>query len=427
MGLVINTNRLSLDAQAALRMNNRDLEVTAKRLSTGKRVNTAGDDAAGMTIAQRITSDVRAYRKTIQNQMDGISLIQVTEGQLQAMQDDLQRIRELMIQAANGTNGADERNALQREINERVKNIEDISNTTRFNSVLMLKGPSTDRTNQTDRTIQSGITFSEITNLQFGPAYVDDSTVATPIFVPERGINIDVNYSYTPLTATQDSAAAEVTAGTASFDYVTKVIGEIQAEMTAQIGGPTATTINTWLGTFLDTFANQAVPMSTLLNDAYRSYQSLGGTTSAGAPANGVVTQKAFDIIKYFIHDGGQLVENADSNGFTLSRLRVPGSTINSYANTAYDHGNLDDITRMIDNISRMRSHLGAIQGSMESKINAQDIAVVNLEASRSRIIDADMALESSSLVKQQILQRSGVAMLSQANAQPQQLLDLLP
>jgi flagellin len=427
MGLVINTNRLSLDAQAALRTNNRELEVISKRLSTGKRVNNAGDDAAGMTIAQRITSDVRAYRKTIQNQMDGISLIQVTEGQLQAMQDDLQRIRELMIQAANGTNGADERNALQREINERVKNVEDLSNTTRFNSVGLIKGPSTDRTNQTDRTIQSGITFSETTNLQFGPAYIDNTVVATPVLISERGINIDANYSYTPLTATQDSAAAEVLAGTASFDYVTKVIGDIQGEISSQIGGGTATTINTWLGTFLNTFANQAVNMQTLFDDAYKSYQSLGGTVSAGAPANGVVTQKALDIIKYFLHDGGQLVENASTPGFTLSRLRVAGATINSYANTAQSHGNLDDITRMIDNLSRMRSHLGALQGSMESKIGSQDTSIVNLEASRSRIIDADMALESSSLVKQQILQRSGVAMLSQANAQPQQLLDLLP
>jgi flagellin len=427
MGLVINTNRLSLDAQAALRTNNRELEVTSKRLSSGKRVNTAGDDAAGMTIAQRITSDVRAYRKTIQNQMDGISLIQVTEGQLQSMQDDLQRVRELMIQAANGTNGVDERNALQREINERVKNVEDISNTTRFNSVGLLKGPSTDRTNQTDRTIQSGITFSETTNLQFGPAYLDTTVVATPVLIPERGINIDANYSYTPLTATQDSAAAEVLAGTASFDYVTKVIGEIQAEISSEIGGGTATTINTWLGTFLNTFANQAVTMQTLFDDAYKSYRSLGGTTSAGAPANGVVNQKALDIIKYFLHDGGQLVENSSTPGFTLSRLRVTGATINSYANTAQAHGNLDDITKMIDNLSRMRSHLGALQGSMESKIDSQDTSIVNLEASQSRIIDADMALESSSLVKQQILQRSGVAMLSQANAQPQQLLDLLP
>jgi flagellin len=425
MGLVINTNRLSLDAQAALRTNNRDLEVTAKRLSTGKRVNNAGDDAAGMTISQRITSDVRAYRKTIQNQMDGISLIQVTEGQLQAMQDDLQRIRELMIQAANGTNGADERNALQREINERVKNVEDISNTTRFNSVTMLKGASTDRTNQTDRTIQSGITFSEVTNLQFGPAYIDKTVVATPVFFSERGINIDANYSYIPLTATQDSAAAEVAAGTASFDYVTKVIGDIRSELTAQ--GASNAALDNWLATFLDTGTNQANTMDELLLDAYDSNRAVAGSRTVTPPAASLVTNKALDIIKYFLHDGGQLVENSNTPGFTLSRLRVTGATINSYANTSQSHGNLDDITKMIDNISRMRSHLGAIQGSMESKINSQDISVVNLEASKSRIIDADMALESSSLVKQQILQRSGVAMLSQANAQPQQLLDLLP
>jgi flagellin len=425
MGLVINTNRLSLDAQAALRTNNRELEVTARRLSTGKRVNTAGDDAAGMTIAQRITSDVRAYRKTIQNQMDGISLIQVTEGQLQAMQDDLQRVRELMIQAANGTNGADERNALQREINERVKNVEDISNTTRFNSVGLLKGPSTDRTNQTDRSIQSGITFSETTNLQFGPAYIDNTVVATPVFISERGINIDANYSYTPLTATQDSAAAEVLAKTASFDYVTKVIGDIRGELTAQ--GANSAALDTWLATFLDTGTNQANTMDELLLDAYDSNRAVAGTRTVTPPAASLVGNKALSIIKYFLHDGGQIVENASTPGFTLSRLRVAGATINSYANTAQAHGNLDDITRMIDNLSRMRSHLGAIQGSMESKIDSQDTSVVNLEASRSRIVDADMALESSSLVKQQILQKSGIAMLSQANAQPQQLLDLLP
>jgi flagellin len=425
MGLVINTNRLSLDAQAALRMNNRDLEVTAKRLSTGKRVNSAGDDAAGMTIAQRITSDVRAYRKTIQNQMDGISLIQVTEGQLQGMQDDLQRVRELMIQAANGTNGVDERNALQREINERVKNIEDISNTARFNSVGLLRGPSTDRTNQTDRSIQSGITFSETTKLQFGPAYIDNTAVATPVFVSERGINVDANYSYTPLTATQDSAALEVTAGTASFDYVTKVIGDIRGELTAQ--GANSVGLDAWLATFLDTGTNQANTMDELLRDAYDSNRAVAGSRTVTPPAASLVSNKALDIIKYFLHDGGQLVENASTPGFTLSQLRVAGASINSYANTAQTHGNLDDITKMIDNLSRMRSHLGALQGSMESKIDSQDTSVVNLEASRSRIIDADMAMESSSLAKQQILQRSGVAMLTQANAQPQQLLDLLP
>jgi flagellin len=425
MGLVINTNRLSLDAQAALRTNNRDLEIISKRLSTGKRVNNAGDDAAGMTIAQRITSDVRAYRKTIQNQMDGISLIQVTEGQLQAMQDDLQRVRELMIQAANGTNGADERNALQREINERVKNVEDISNTARFNSVGLLKGPSTDRTNQTDRSIQSGITFSETTNLQFGPAYIDNTVVATPVFISERGINIDAKYSYTPLTATQDSAALEVIAGTASFDYVTKVIGDIRGELTAR--GANSAPLDTWLATFLDTGTNQANTMDELLLDAYDSNRAVAGTRTVTPPAASLVGNKALSIIKYFLHDGGQIVENASTPGFTLSRLRVAGATINSYANTAQAHGNLDDITRMIDNLSRMRSHLGALQGSMESKIDSQDTSVVNLEASRSRIVDADMALESSSLVKKQILQKSGVAMLSQANAQPQQLLDLLP
>ncbi|MFM7458275.1 MAG: flagellin, partial [bacterium] len=229
----------------------------------------------------------------------------------------------------------------------------------------------------------------------------------------------------TPLTATQDSAAAEVLAGTASFDYVTKVIGDIRTELTAQ--GASSVALDGWLATFLNAGTNEANTMDELLRDAYDSNRAVAGSRTVTAPAASVVTNKALEIIKYFLHDGGQLVENASTPGFTLSRLRVTGATINSYANTAQAHGNLDDITKMIDNLSRMRSHLGAIQGSMESKIGSQDTSIVNLEASQSRIIDADMALESSSLAKQQILQRSGVAMLSQANAQPERLLDLLP
>ncbi|MCH2228088.1 MAG: hypothetical protein MK033_09960 [Candidatus Caenarcaniphilales bacterium] len=434
MGLVINTNRLSLDAQSALRANNRELEITTSRLSTGKRVITAGDDAAGMTIAQRITSDVKAYRKTIQNQMDGISLIQVAEGQIQSMQDDLQRIRELMIQGANGTNGSDERDALQREINERVKNVEDIAANTRFNSVLLLRGSLNDKTDQIDRIIQSGITFNEVTTMQFGPAFmIDEGTVVynTNNLVAGRGINVDSQYSYVPLTATANSAEAEVTAGTSGFNYVDKAINDIVDELP----NPATAGLVAWLEDFREGGGYDAATMESLLTDAYSMRYSgplvnTGGVAAPGAPtpaAAGTITAEEWRAIKYFLHDGGQLVENSSTPGFTLERLRIQGATIDSYGATNYDHGNLDDITRMIDNLSRMRSHLGALQGSMEAKVNAQDIAVVNLEASKSRIIDADMALESSNIAKQQILQQSGIAMLAQANAQPEQLLNLLP
>ncbi|NQY79689.1 MAG: hypothetical protein HRT47_05190 [Candidatus Caenarcaniphilales bacterium] len=437
MGLVINTNRLSLDAQAALRTNNRELEITTRRLSTGKRVITAGDDAAGMTIAQRITSDVKAYRKTMQNQMDGISLIQVAEGQVQSMQDDLQRIRELMIQGANGTNGVDERNALQREINERVKNVGDIAANTRFNSVLLLRGSVGNKTDQVDRTIQSGITFSEVTTMQFGPAHINGEGAAGFTFTPERGINVDVNFRSIALTSTAAQADLDVanTAFNLSFNYVDEQIEDMIDEMTAQGVGANAA-LEAWLRAFQTaagpgTGQYAAVNMQSLLTDLHNVEYGIAAAANnapVAAPAAGDITPAQLEIINYFLHEGGQLVEGSSTPGFMIERLRIPGATITAPDNiTNADHGNLDDITRMIDNLSRMRSHLGALQGSMEAKINAQDIAVVNLEASKSRIIDADMALESSNIAKQQILQQSGIAMLAQANAQPEQLLNLLP
>lgn len=431
MGLVINTNRLSLDAQAALRSNSRELEITTRRLSTGKRVITAGDDAAGMTIAQRITSDVKAYRKTMQNQMDGISLIQVAEGQIQSMQDDLQRIRELMIQGANGTNGVDERNALQREINERVKNVGDIALNTRFNSVLLLRGSVGNKTDQVDRTIQSGITFSEVTTMQFGPAHINGEGAAGFTFIPERGINIDINYRSIDLSKSANDATADVadTQYNLNYNYVDETIDAINAELTAQ--GLASTDLTTWLNDFKETGGYAAQSMQSLLTDLHNIQYGLGAAvnnSSATPPVIGDIGLDRLNIINYFLHEGGQLVEGSSTPGFMLNRLRIPGATITAPDRTSTaDHGNLDDITRMIDNLSRMRSHLGALQGSMEAKINAQDIAVVNLEASKSRIIDADMALESSNIAKQQILQQSGIAMLAQANAQPEQLLNLLP
>lgn len=313
MALVVNTNTQSIFAQRALRMNTMGLERNIEHLSTGYRINRAADDAAGLSIANKLTTTIRGLDKAKQNAADGISLIQTSEGGLQVIQDNLQRIRELVVQGVNGTNGTNEKDALQREINERVKVINDISGSTKFNGISLLSG---NNSSNADLVLQTGADASQTTTLSLRSEYAANT-----------GIDIDI------------SEVAD------------------------------------------------------------------GGTT-----------------------DYGHLIEGA-TTGFALDRLQISGASVDSlnYAtHTTNVAASVADIDTLIDNISRMRSYLGATQNALESKTDYMDIAKENAEASRSRIQDVDVAQESSILVKNQILQQTAAAMLSQANSTPQIALQLI-
>lgn len=313
MALVVNTNTQSIFAQRALRNNTRGLEMNIEHLSTGYRINRAADDAAGLSISNKLTTTIRGLEKAKQNSADGISLIQTAEGGLQVIQENLQRIRELVVQGVNGTNGTNEKDALQREINERIKVINDISSSTKFNGLTLLSG--------------------------------------------------------------NDTSAASVSLQTGSDSGQTTTIS-FRSEQSANVG--------------IDIDVAEVVD---------------GGTT-----------------------DYGHLIEGA-TTGFALDRLQIAGASVDSYGygtHTSNVAASVGDIDTLIDNISRMRSYLGATQNALESKIEYMDIALENAQASRSRIQDVDVARESSILVKNQILQQTAAAMLSQANTTPQIALSLI-
>jgi flagellin len=320
--LVVNTNTQSIFAQRALRNNTIGLQRNIERLSTGFRINRAADDAAGLSIANKLTTSIRGLEKAKQNSGDGISLIQTAEGGLSIIQDNLQRIRELVIQGLNGTNGVNEKDALQREINERVKVIDDIASSTKFNGISLLKG------NTSNVVLQTGSNNGETTTLVMIPG---GSTTAT---------------------------AAATTASTGVDISIALEVNTTTADTTAD-------------------------------------------TTR------------------------GRITEGISTNGFAVNKIQLTGATVNSL-NGVNVAATVADIDRMIDNISRMRSYLGANQNALESKIEYMDIAMENASASRSRIQDVDIALESSALVKNQILQQTASTMLSQANQTPQIALQLL-
>ncbi len=298
MPIIVNTNTSSLFAQRALGHNAMQMQKSIEKLSTGLRINRAGDDAAGLSISEGLTSDINGLQKAKQNAGDGISLVQTAEGALSIVQDNMQRIRELVVQASNGTNSSDEKDAIQREINERITTIDDIAKSTKFNGVDILK-------NATTKTLQTGANNGETTSI-----VLTGATAA--------GINIDI------------------------------------------------------------------------------------ATTS-----------------------GGSIGESAS---FTLNALHV-GGTVNAQdgSTSTTTSSALTGVDSMIDNISRMRSYLGAVQNSLESKTQYLDVAVENASSSRSRIRDTDVASESSNLLKHQILQQAAATMLTQANATPQLALNLLP
>ncbi len=289
-----------------------NLERNIEHLSTGYRINRAADDAAGLSIANKLTTQVKGLEKAMQNASDGISLIQTAEGGLGIIQENLQRIRELVIQGVNGTNGTSEKDALQREINERVKIIDDIAQATKFNGISLLYSHSA---SSSDITLQTGYANGETTTIALRSGQTTN-----------QGIDIDI----------------------------TEVVGSSD--------------------------------------------------------------------------DQGHLIEGASAN-FALDRIQINGASVNSYSyatNTTNVAASVADVDTMIDNISRMRSYLGAMQNSLESKIDYLDTAKENAMASRSRIQDVDVAKESSILAKNQILQQTASTMLAQANAQPQIALQLI-
>lgn len=306
MGLAVNTNIQSLFAQRALSRNTGDLQRSMERLSTGFRINRASDDAAGLSISEKMTSQIRGLQKAAQNSSDGISLLQTAEGALGVIQDNLQRIRELMVQGANGTNGPNEIDALQREINTRTTTVNDIATATNFNGQALLKGAA-------NVTLQTGSENGQTTSILLAPGSGNAN----------QGISIDIAFK-------------------------------------------------------------------------------------GGSPAQ-----------------EGQLSEGAT---IALNNLRLNNTTVKAVDGvSATGTGTVSDIDVMIVNLSRMRSYLGAMQNSLESKIEYLNVAKENLSASRSRIKDVDIASESSELIKNQILQKSAATMLAQANTSPQIALDLLP
>jgi flagellin len=371
MASVINTNISSLNAQRNLTTSQGELATSLQRLSSGLRINSAKDDAAGLAISERMTTQIRGSNQAVRNANDGVSLAQVAEGALGSLGDSLQRIRELAIQSANATNSASDRAALHVEAQQLKDEIQRVASSTSFNGVNLLDGTFTNQQFQVGANANETISVSGIVNAQ-------TTTLGDSITAQVTG-----------------TVAAVGAFGVVTINGTTITPGAVGADTTEQ-AALYAEDINAFSAT-TGVFATSSGDQLSLVSTADIVIAGAGAIAADGLTA--ATTTIA-----------------ASTGGIA----GVDISTV-SGANAAIvfmDAG--------LTEVNTARANLGAIQSRFESVVANLTINSENLSAARSRIRDADFAAETANLTRAQILQQAGTAMLAQANSAPQNVLSLL-
>ena len=386
MPQVINTNVMSLNAQRNLSTSGGALATALQRLSSGLRINSAKDDAAGLAIAERFTTQIRGLNQAARNANDGISLAQTGEGALAEITNNLQRIRELAVQSANSTNSASDREALNQEVEQRLAEIERVASQTSFNGQKILDG-------------------------SFGTAAF------------QVGANAGETISIGLNTSMKKDAIGQVAVATGTVD-VTDPDGDPLTDDFVSADAPLAIVDDDFTIAVGDGDAVQ-------LTGDYESVQDLVDAINskvAGASAwidsdNHVVIASSEDLTIATANDAATLLAG-------VATTTVAADTSFLTAISVASAGDANDAIVRVDaaltSVSSLRSTLGAIQNRFESTITNLTTAAENLTASRSRIQDADFAQETAALTRAQILQQAGTAILAQANAVPQNVLSLL-
>ncbi|MHB1353500.1 MAG: flagellin N-terminal helical domain-containing protein [Thiobacillus sp.] len=416
MAAVINTNIASLNTQRNLNVSQSSLNTSIQRLSSGLRVNSAKDDAAGLAISERMTGQIRGLNVAARNANDGISLAQTAEGALGKVGDMLQRVRELAVQSANATNSTADRRALNEETAQLLQEIDRVATTTSFNGLKLLDGSFTNASFQVGANQGETIDVTGIANAQISAL------------------------------GTWQNAGTSATAATKAMGALTNSAG----------GDGTST--NT--GTFTDGTNSLTVTVT----GAVTATSMANAYVTAGFAADGTGTVNGYSLnlgsattIEGAITAGSLTVTRADGSNFTYAETTggtayttaggfdtapttattdgvaavAAGTAMTGFA--ALDISSVEGANNAIlamdaaiNAVNSARGTLGAVQSRFENAIGNIQVTAENLQGARSRIIDADFAAETANLTRGQILQQAGTAMLAQANSLPNNVLSLL-
>lgn len=377
---VINTNIMSLNAQRNLGASQDMLATSMQRLSTGLRINSAKDDAAGLAISERFTAQIRGLDQAARNANDGISLAQTAEGALEEVTNNLQRIRELAVQSSNASNNNTDRAALQTEVSQLLSEINRVADTTTFNGVNVLDGSFSGAAFQVGANAGETITVSSI---------VDSNTAA--------------------LGSVSQASASVAASGLTGF--ATAIAA----------GGVTVNGVDIGAIAGASSAAERAGQLVDAINEV--SSQTNVGASYDSATGQLTLTGSQNIVIAGTANDATEAGWANATVATTTTSTGIDTLDISSYAGAQLG---IQLVDSSLDTINTARASLGAIQSRFESVVASVQVQSENLSASRSRIQDADFAKETAALTRGQILQQAGTAMLSQANSAPQSVLSLL-
>ena len=411
MAATINTNIASINAQRNLTFSGQSLNTTMQRLSSGLRVNSAKDDAAGLAISERMNTQVKGLTVASRNASDGISLAQTTEGALGKIGDMLQRMRELAVQAGNATNSKGDREALQLEVKQLADEVDRVAKQTNFNGQKVLDGSF------------AGAVF------QVGANSGDNITLGALVDTRAEKIS-SISYASSAQTSID-------TAGTASIASYMDAISAGSLTVTLTPGGttnlpalPAASSPQERLGQVIEAINNKSADTGVVAyltkqegSEMYTVEIMSGKTDTNGDPVQ--VTFAGFSASATGILNATGTIggSTAGTAGAEIDARGINDIDVGTQAGAWIG---LKKIDSAIDQVNSARATLGAIQTRFETAVNNIDIQVENLAAARGRIIDADFAVETANLSRTQILQQAGTAMVAQANQIPQNVLQLL-
>ena len=409
--MVVQHNLTAMNSNRMLGLTTKTQAKSTEKLSSGYKINRAADDAAGLSISEKMRKQIRGLTQASSNAQDGISAVQTAEGALNEVQDMLQRMNELAVKSANGTNSADDRQYIQDEIDQLTTEIDRVSETTKFNEAYLLKGDST----TTDKAtfIQSGYAVAKDLYAEGSDAALTTAQLKEAL---EKGQKI-----YTD-TAANGQTDDKIAKANRDYAYVTKLYDKDGKEVSAE-----------------NVLAGKNADGTTAAQKYYTSDAGETGNTNNANVAIAVADAKKtdgkgyleqFDVngkLSFNLHVGADSSSN-NKIGVEISSMSAAGIGVkNLKVDTEYDAtAAVDRISAAIQKVSTQRSALGAVQNRLEHTINNLDNVVENTTSAESQIRDTDMATEMVKYSNNNILAQAGQAMLAQSNQANQGVLSLL-
>ncbi len=432
--MVVQHNLTAMNSNRMLGLTTASQAKSTEKLSSGYKINRAADDAAGLSISEKMRKQIRGLTQASTNAQDGISAVQTAEGALNEVQDMLQRMNELAVKSANGTNSETDRSYIQNEIDQLTTEIDRVSETTKFNETYLLKGDKTAKPANTFAyhvtTVQAGQTLTPASATGAGgkTLYKSANTAAT---------DDEILNAYNPQTGVVTGLFTDATATTAAtkddIDYTAEVKATADSK-TQDIQYYDADGNKIAANALTDYFEIKDGATAVTLKDGAKLYDKNGAAISKtdaeqAVTAGKITTGTVTGALELKLHVGADATDNnqisinidaMSADGLGVAGLKVDGSD-DTNARDA-----IDTIKAAIQKVSTQRSALGAAQNRLEHTISNLDNVVENTTSAESQIRDTDMATEMVKYSNNNILAQVGQAMLAQANQSNQGVLSLL-